>query len=273
MQACMTARRGCRLAPPVHVAPLSDSGRPLATAVSDVALGVVFAWTSVQAYWALNEVSREMEEPYSCPPNDIPLSRLQFQFNERCLAFLRTQVRTTTPDGPPAGRRRPPTAAGSAAHALIACAADPGAGTSSNTRQLRSRFMNAVPCLPCRCQAWRHPPICRTLPDGAVGHGMRMSDSGGSSQVLAQCCWSTTMWCCACDAVRPSVRMRRSMPMPEPPQRRGKRRHLQAPSVRGLVRCRATARATLLPAAACARNPACRGTCQRQRRSAFASSS
>lgn len=45
-----------------------------------------------QAYWALNEVARELEDPYCFEPNDIPLARLQYQFNERILATANAQV-------------------------------------------------------------------------------------------------------------------------------------------------------------------------------------
>ncbi|KAL4857841.1 Pentatricopeptide repeat-containing protein [Chlorella vulgaris] len=62
------------------------------SAVSDKALGIIFAAFSVQAYWALNEVSRELEDPFCFPPNDIPLARLQYQFNERILAAACTEL-------------------------------------------------------------------------------------------------------------------------------------------------------------------------------------
>jgi hypothetical protein len=45
-----------------------------------------------QAYWTLNEVSRELEDPFCFPPNDIPLARLQYQFNERILTAANTRV-------------------------------------------------------------------------------------------------------------------------------------------------------------------------------------
>ena len=45
-----------------------------------------------QLYWALNEVSRELEDPYLHAPNDLALARLQFLFNERLLAFLLTPL-------------------------------------------------------------------------------------------------------------------------------------------------------------------------------------
>jgi hypothetical protein len=60
--------------------------------VSDKALGIVLAAAAVQAYWALNEVARELEDPYCFPPNDLPLARLQYQFNERILAAANAEV-------------------------------------------------------------------------------------------------------------------------------------------------------------------------------------
>lgn len=47
-----------------------------------VVMGVAVTWT----LWALNEVARDIEDPFTYEPNDIPLARLQYQFNERLLA-------------------------------------------------------------------------------------------------------------------------------------------------------------------------------------------
>lgn len=63
--------------------------------------------TMVQAYWALNEVSREMEDPFCFEPNDIPLARLQYQFNERLLAQVNTQVGGAALRARQFGRRLP----------------------------------------------------------------------------------------------------------------------------------------------------------------------
>lgn len=62
------------------------------SSVEDWALGIVFATIGAQAYWAMNEVAREMEDPYCFEPNDIPLPRLQYQFNERLLAAANSQL-------------------------------------------------------------------------------------------------------------------------------------------------------------------------------------
>ncbi|KAL4524563.1 hypothetical protein Ndes2526B_g06763 [Nannochloris sp. 'desiccata'] len=47
-----------------------------------VVMGMAVTWT----LWALNEVARDIEDPFTHEPNDIPLARLQYQFNERLLA-------------------------------------------------------------------------------------------------------------------------------------------------------------------------------------------
>lgn len=49
-------------------------------------LGVVLDFFCVQTYWALNEVARDLEDPYVYEPNDLPLARLQYQFNKRLMA-------------------------------------------------------------------------------------------------------------------------------------------------------------------------------------------
>jgi hypothetical protein len=38
-------------------------------------------------YWVLHEVARDMEDPFLYEPNELPLSRLQFLFNQRLLVF------------------------------------------------------------------------------------------------------------------------------------------------------------------------------------------
>jgi hypothetical protein len=55
-------------------------------AYDDRPLGVVMAMASTWILWALNEVAREIEDPFTQEPNDLPLARLQYQFNERLLA-------------------------------------------------------------------------------------------------------------------------------------------------------------------------------------------
>lgn len=40
-------------------------------------LAIIIDFFSVQAYWALNEVARDVEDPWVYEPNDLPLARLQ----------------------------------------------------------------------------------------------------------------------------------------------------------------------------------------------------
>ncbi|KAL3134602.1 hypothetical protein ABBQ38_006433 [Trebouxia sp. C0009 RCD-2024] len=53
--------------------------------------GLAVNFLSVQSYWCLNEVARDLEEPFVYDPNDLPLARYQYQFNHRILAAGRTQ--------------------------------------------------------------------------------------------------------------------------------------------------------------------------------------
>lgn len=54
--------------------------------VKSEAMAITLAVVSTWILWALNEVAREIESPYVHEPNDLPLSRLQYQFNEMLLA-------------------------------------------------------------------------------------------------------------------------------------------------------------------------------------------
>lgn len=47
-----------------------------------ITLSVVATWLA----WAINESSRDMEDPFVMEPNDLPLARLQYSFNQRLLA-------------------------------------------------------------------------------------------------------------------------------------------------------------------------------------------
>ncbi|PRW56008.1 hypothetical protein C2E21_5243 [Chlorella sorokiniana] len=68
------------------------------SAITDKGLGIALATIVALAYWTLNEVSREMEDPYCFEPNDIPLARLQYQFNERILAAATAQLPAVVDD-------------------------------------------------------------------------------------------------------------------------------------------------------------------------------
>ncbi|KAK9827509.1 hypothetical protein WJX74_006552 [Apatococcus lobatus] len=61
-------------------------------------LAITIDFFSVQAYWALNEVARDVEDPWVYEPNDLPLARLQYQLNERLLAASTTWRPLTRPE-------------------------------------------------------------------------------------------------------------------------------------------------------------------------------
>jgi predicted membrane chloride channel (bestrophin family) len=54
--------------------------------VSTLWLACVLTFFSVLTFWALNEVARELEDPFVFPPNDLPLQRLQWNFVQRVRA-------------------------------------------------------------------------------------------------------------------------------------------------------------------------------------------
>jgi predicted membrane chloride channel (bestrophin family) len=49
-------------------------------------IAVVMDFVTVFCFWILNEVARDLESPFVFPPNDLPLARMQYNFNERLLA-------------------------------------------------------------------------------------------------------------------------------------------------------------------------------------------
>lgn len=51
-------------------------------------LGVVLDFFCVQTYWALNEVARDLEDPYVYEPNDLPLARLQVSLCSKLFAGI-----------------------------------------------------------------------------------------------------------------------------------------------------------------------------------------
>lgn len=48
-------------------------------------LAVVLSVVSVVTYWALNEVARDMEDPFLYEPNELPLAKQQYDFNTALL--------------------------------------------------------------------------------------------------------------------------------------------------------------------------------------------
>jgi predicted membrane chloride channel (bestrophin family) len=51
--------------------------------------GALLAFIATFTYWTLNEIARDLEDPFLYEPNDLPLPRIQFLFNERILAIER----------------------------------------------------------------------------------------------------------------------------------------------------------------------------------------
>ncbi|EFJ51126.1 hypothetical protein VOLCADRAFT_87886 [Volvox carteri f. nagariensis] len=50
--------------------------------VEELWMGVVLSFVVVLTYWSLNEVASEMEDPFGFDPNDLPLARYAFDFNQ-----------------------------------------------------------------------------------------------------------------------------------------------------------------------------------------------
>eukprot|EP01024_Parvocaulis_polyphysoides_P014826 TRINITY_DN16220_c0_g1_i2.p1 TRINITY_DN16220_c0_g1~~TRINITY_DN16220_c0_g1_i2.p1 ORF type:complete len:459 (+),score=57.88 TRINITY_DN16220_c0_g1_i2:128-1504(+) len=53
-------------------------------------LAAIITFIAVLTYWTLNEVARDLEDPFWYDPNDLPLSYYQYAFNERLLVISRT---------------------------------------------------------------------------------------------------------------------------------------------------------------------------------------
>ena len=58
-------------------------------------LAVLLDVMSVVTYYTLNEVARDLEDPFVYDPNDLPMATLQFNFNERLIAIRGTRKPTT----------------------------------------------------------------------------------------------------------------------------------------------------------------------------------
>eukprot|EP01023_Acetabularia_acetabulum_P020213 TRINITY_DN20429_c0_g2_i1.p1 TRINITY_DN20429_c0_g2~~TRINITY_DN20429_c0_g2_i1.p1 ORF type:complete len:458 (+),score=86.68 TRINITY_DN20429_c0_g2_i1:226-1599(+) len=59
--------------------------------IKSVWLAAVVTFIAVLTYWTLNEVARDLEDPFWYDPNDLPLSYYQYAFNERLLVISRTK--------------------------------------------------------------------------------------------------------------------------------------------------------------------------------------
>ncbi|KAG2439074.1 hypothetical protein HYH02_006601 [Chlamydomonas schloesseri] len=56
--------------------------------VDQLWMGVTMAFVVVLTYWSLNEVATEMEDPFGFDPNDLPLARYAFDFNNGILSAV-----------------------------------------------------------------------------------------------------------------------------------------------------------------------------------------
>ena len=55
--------------------------------VNSTPFAALLSFFAVMAYWALHEVARDLEDPFVYDPNDLPLARIQYAFNERVIAL------------------------------------------------------------------------------------------------------------------------------------------------------------------------------------------
>lgn len=61
-------------------------------------LAFILTVFAVMTYHALNEVARDLEDPFIYDPNDLPMARHQWAFNERILALSGTKRPITAVD-------------------------------------------------------------------------------------------------------------------------------------------------------------------------------
>ena len=52
--------------------------------VDSMWMGIVVDFICVQSYWCLNEVARDLEDPFVYDPNDLPLARYQVPIQVCC---------------------------------------------------------------------------------------------------------------------------------------------------------------------------------------------
>ena len=60
-------------------------------------LGPALSFVTILSYFGLNEVARDMEEPFLYPPNDLPCATFQDDFNMRLMSILQA---VCTGEGP-----------------------------------------------------------------------------------------------------------------------------------------------------------------------------
>lgn len=63
----------------------------VAAAIKTTWLAFLITFISTWTHYGLNELARDLEDPFLYDPNDLPLARIQYNFNERILAIARTK--------------------------------------------------------------------------------------------------------------------------------------------------------------------------------------
>lgn len=61
------------------------------TFVKATVLSLLINFLTLMSYFALNELAKDMEDPFIFDPNDLPLVRHHYDFNERLLAVANTR--------------------------------------------------------------------------------------------------------------------------------------------------------------------------------------
>ncbi|CAD7701187.1 unnamed protein product [Ostreobium quekettii] len=62
-----------------------------AAAIAQPALAAATSFASVLTHYALNELARDLEDPFIYDPNDLPLAAFQWKFNQKLLALSQTR--------------------------------------------------------------------------------------------------------------------------------------------------------------------------------------
>jgi hypothetical protein len=62
----------------------------VAAYVGSIITAAVLTFAAVHTHFMLNEVSRDIEDPFHYDPNELPLPQMQYKLNERLLAVTRT---------------------------------------------------------------------------------------------------------------------------------------------------------------------------------------
>jgi hypothetical protein len=62
----------------------------IAAFTTSILLSTLMTFIAVHTYIMLNEVARDVEDPFHYDPNELPLPQLQYRLNERLLAVSKT---------------------------------------------------------------------------------------------------------------------------------------------------------------------------------------